>query len=192
MSTENQNGVANGSNNVEAMLAQLLANQQRLEKQLADAEARAAAAQNVATRGKARQHEPSRWVYKGMKLTHFVGRAGKPSDKPFVLVATFRKEYADGSPVLNPVNGQESWINSGNGIYAEWLAAMATVPAEDVAIFNDTAQVSALENDKDLQAQAKSESAERNAKRAEKGSGKQTGVGESDIAKALSFLARRK
>ena len=192
MSTENQNGVANGSNNVEAMLAQLLANQQRLEKQLADAEARAAAAQNVATRGKARQSEPSHWRYKGMKLNHFVGRGGKPSDRPFVLVATFRKEYADGSAVINPVNGSEQWLNSGNGMYADWVAALSTIPAEDVAIFSDPAQVAMIENDKDAQALAKAESAERNAKRAEKGSGKQTGIGESDIARALAFLGRRK
>ena len=191
MSNEN-NGGANGSNNVEAMLAQLLANQARLEAQLKEAEARAATAQNVATRGKARQHEPSRWVYKGMKLTHFVGRGGKPSDKPFVLVATFRKEYADGSPVVNPVNGQESWLNSGNGMYADWVAALSTIPAEDVAIFADPAQVAMIESDKDAQALAKQESAERNARRAEKGSGKQSGVGESDIVKALSFLSRRK
>ena len=192
MSTENQNGVANGSNNVEAMLAQLLANQQRLEKQLADAEARAAAAQNVATRGKARQSEPSHWRYKGMKLNHFVGRGGKPSDRPFVLVATFRKEYADGSAVINPVNGSEQWLNSGNGMYADWVAALSTIPAEDVAIFSDPAQVAMIENDKDAQALAKAESAERNARRAEKGGGKQQGIGESDIAKALAFFSRRK
>lgn len=190
MTTEN-NGGANGSN-VEAMLAQLLENQARLEAQLRDAEARAAAAQNVATRGKARQGELSRWVYKGMKLVHFVGRGGKPSDKPFVLVATFRKEYSDGSPVINPVNGSESWLNSGNGMYADWVAALATIPAEDVAIFSDPAQVAMIESDKEAQALAKAESAERNARRAEKGSGKQSGVGESDIAKALAFLSRRK
>lgn len=191
MSTEN-NGGANGSNNVEALLAQLLANQQRLEAQLKEAEARAAAAQNVASRGKARIGEPSRWVYKGMKLNHFIGRGGKPSDKPFVLVATFRKEYADGTAVINPVNGSESWLNSGNGMYADWVAALATIPAEDVAVFSDPAQVAQIEADKDAQSLAKAESAERNARRAEKGSGKQSGVGESDIARALAFLGRRK
>ena len=127
-----------------------------------------------------------------MKLTHFVGRGGKPSDKPFVLVATFRKECADGSAVINPVNGSEQWLNSGNGMYADWVAALSTIPAEDVAIFSDPAQVAMIESDKDAQALAKQESAERNARRAEKGSGKQTGIGESDIARALASLGRRK
>ena len=184
MSTENSN--------IEALLAQMMAKLDAAEKRAEAAEKKAAEAANVASRGKARIGEPSRWIYKGMKLNHFVGRGGKRSDKPFTLVATFRKEHADGTPALNAVNGQESWINSGNGIYADWMSAMATVPAEDLAIFADPSQVEALESDKDLQAKAKAESAERNAKRAEKGSGKQTGIGESDIARALAFLGRRK
>lgn len=183
MTTEN-------GTNIEALLAQMMAKLDAAEKRAEAAESRAAAAQNVATRGKSRQHEPSRWVYKGMRLTHFVGRGGKPSDKPFTLVGTFRKEHSDGNPVVNPVNGSESWINSGNGLYAEWIAALSTVPADELAVFTDPAQVSALEADPELQAAAKAESAERNAKRAAKGSGAQTGIGESDILRAMGFLAK--
>lgn len=178
--------------NIEALLAQMLAKQEALEKKLADAEARAAAAANVATRGKARQSEPSHWVYKGMKVVHFVGRGGKASDKPFTLVATFRKEYADGNPVVNPVNGSESWINGGNGLYAEWVAALATIPQEDLAVFADPAQVAAFESDPAAQAAAKADSAERNAKRASKGGGAQQGVGESDIMKTFAYLMKNR
>lgn len=189
MSNES-NGSNGGLDAVVAQMAAIMAKLNAAEQRAEAAEKKAAEAANQATRGKARSGERSSWRYKGMRLKHFVGRGGKPSEKPFVLVGEFRREYADGTPVINPVNGQESWCNSGNGLYAEWIAAIAAMPPEEMAVFADPEQVALIESDRDMQAAAKAESAERNAKRAAKGSGQQTGIGETDILRAMGFLAK--
>lgn len=179
-----------GLDAVVAQMAEIMAKLNAAERRAEEAEKKAAAAVNHSSRGKARQGERKVWGYRGMRVKHFVGRGGKPSDKPFVLVGEFRREYEDGTPVVNPVNGAETWVNSGNGLCSEWISAIAKIPPEDMAVFADQEQVALIEADRDMQAAAKAESADRNAKRAERGAGKQQGVGQGDIAKAMAFILK--
>lgn len=155
------------SENIEAMMAAMLARIEASEKKNAELAAQLEAAKSGR---KARGEGVSRWVVKGPKLVHFGPRGGRDSAKPFSLVLTARKEYQDGTPVTN-ASGHEVWANSGNGLYADWVECILRAVKETpdlLEVFQSPELIAAFESDADEQANAKAEFAERNKRRASK------------------------